>query len=163
MVLQSWSTQCVSSFRLLTGMLASISYHQAKCACSDTMTYGYDSTCHSSSSGHGAWRTLFKEHSTPDGTLVFMMLQVPLEGVLAGGGIASILRVGQNLWLGNAATFKDFYFDLGLLPRTEGLNVTDGVNSDMEVPMKALDLSRCKRFQLVGLCVLCIVPSLQVD
>jgi hypothetical protein len=68
--------------------------------------------------GGGAWQTLMAQHEMGSEDVLVMMLQLPLEGPVAEGGLAFVLKTGQQQWLGDAKTKKDFFLPLSNLPET---------------------------------------------
>lgn len=74
-------------------------------------TYPADSV----DAGGGAWQSLLRPCETRAGAAHLLLLQLPADGG-APPAVAAIVKAPGNRWLGDAATRRDFYFDLAALP-----------------------------------------------
>jgi hypothetical protein len=82
--------------------------------------HGWTSVPDKNTDAGGAVNTSFEKHvdNSQQSTYV-LVLKLPLEGILASGGITFVLKAcdAQNTkWLKDASTDKDFYVDLQGLP-----------------------------------------------
>lgn len=67
------------------------------------------------------------------------------------GGLAFLIKTGRNQWLGNAATFKDFFFSTAQLPEmplvsAPSSSVVAGASQQqggITGPDKTLDTEKC--------------------
>jgi hypothetical protein len=64
-----------------------------------------------------------------------LLLQVPADGG-APQGMAAIVKAPGNRWLGDAATRRDYYFDLGALPESAPL-LSEAAADAAELPEAA--------------------------
>eukprot|EP00879_Flechtneria_rotunda_P032499 GHRR01035715.1.p1 GENE.GHRR01035715.1~~GHRR01035715.1.p1 ORF type:complete len:549 (+),score=218.69 GHRR01035715.1:830-2476(+) len=96
----------------------------------------------------GAWQTPFAEQDVPGtGPVLTMLLQIPCDGPLRSGGLAFLVKAGGNSWLGNAATYSDFFFSTAQLPEVPVAAITgdgqvDHGGSALAMPGAALDMKR---------------------
>lgn len=105
--------------------------------------------------GGGAWQTPFQEqHLSGHGPCLSVLLQLPADGPLAynaqDGGLAFLVKAGNNSWLGNAATYSDFFYPTGGLEcgvddkAIAAAAAEGGELDDLNIgPDLRLDLERC--------------------
>jgi len=59
------------------------------------------------------------------------------------GGLSFLIKTGNNKWLGNAATYKDFFFSTGQLPEMPVVTgPSSAAGSGLKGPDKTLDTDR---------------------
>ncbi|WIA18801.1 hypothetical protein OEZ85_003484 [Tetradesmus obliquus] len=94
----------------------------------------------------GAWQTPFAEQQLPGGGVALtLLLQLPCDGPLGHGGLSFLVKTSNNKWLGNAATYKDFWYPTAQLPVVAAVSVGKAPGSaaaDLAGPDKQLDMEK---------------------